>query len=290
MEISGIQKHFRNRMVLNSLNFSVERGSITAIVGPNGAGKSTLLNILMGLMSPSLGEVRVFENLSPGSEEMLKRVAFVGQDSPLPQNMSVKSLLDMVSRLNPRFEKQFAMKRIESLGIILNSKIKNLSGGQRSEVALTIAFARKPEILILDEPMANLDPLARNRALSELMDLAAEQHTTILLSTHAINEVEQICDTILIIAAGNLVLFDTIEEVTQNHLLLTCSPPELDHLAHILIVDRNFESRISSHLVRVDESFRNPELVSRSASLQRIVLGYLRREQEIQHLNMSAKT
>src|SRR5665213_2906321 len=165
----GLTKTYRKSTALIDCELTLPEGSVVAIVGPNGAGKTTLLHLATGLLEPTSGSISILGNLQPGCLEALRQVAFVAQDTPLHQFMTVKTMLNLTEALNGAVDEEFALSRFRELGIPLSKKVGKLSGGQKAQVALTLAIARRPRLLVLDEPTASLDPLARFEMLGLLM-------------------------------------------------------------------------------------------------------------------------
>src|SRR5450432_1540871 len=156
IETSGLGKRYGSTWALRECTLAVPAGHVTALVGPNGAGKTTLLNLAVGLAEPSAGNVTVLGGRPAGSPAALDGIAFVAQDTPLYKNLSVADMIYVTRNLNRRFDQAFAQARLDELGIPLKRKSGKLSGGQQAQVALTLALARRPQLLILDEPVAML--------------------------------------------------------------------------------------------------------------------------------------
>ena len=197
LEASGLGKRYRRTWALRDCNLTVPRGRIAALVGPNGAGKTTLLHLAVGLLAPTTGSIRVLDQ-PPGGPGLLAQVGFVAQDTPLYRDFSVAEHLTMGTKLNPRFDRALARGRLERLGIPLDRRVATLSGGQRAQVALALALAKGRELLLLDEPLAALDPLARREFLQALMGAVAEQDLTVVLSSHLLADLERVCDYLIV--------------------------------------------------------------------------------------------
>src|SRR5581483_3120537 len=183
----GLGKRYGMTWALRDCNLEIPAGSVTALVGPNGAGKTTLLKLVVGLTRPSAGSVDVL-GLVPREDEreLMPRLGFVAQDHPLHMGFSVRDTLSLGRRLNPGWNDDLARQRIEHLRLPLERKIGQLSGGQQAQVALTLALAKEPELLVLDEPVAALDPLARREFLNSLMEAVAEREMAVVLSSHIV--------------------------------------------------------------------------------------------------------
>ena len=212
--------HRYGRRTWGLLDATVEvpPGRIVALVGPNGAGKTTLLHMAAGLLSPTTGIVEV---LGDSPEKRLERVGFVAQDAPLWPRLRVEDVLEIGRCMNPRFDSELAHDRVSNLDIPSQARISSLSGGQRAQVALTLVLAKRPELLLLDEPLSNLDPLARREFLSSMFDTCAESGTAVLFSSHVVAELERICDYLILLRKGRVRLAGDIDELRQAHRVLS---------------------------------------------------------------------
>ena len=221
IEASGLGKRFGRTWALHDCSIRVPAGKIAGLVGPNGAGKTTFLHLAAGLLRPSSGEIRVFGR-SPQSQLLLllDRVGFVAQDTPLYAVFSVADMLRFGRKLNPRWDQPAAEERLRSLGIPFDKRIGHLSGGQRSQVALALALGKHPELLLLDEPVARLDPLARREFMQRLTEAVAEEGSTVLLSSHVMADLERVCDYLIIVAGGQVQVAGDIEALLASHHLL----------------------------------------------------------------------
>jgi ABC-2 type transport system ATP-binding protein len=221
LEAQGVGKRYRRNWALRSCSIGLPSGSIGALVGPNGAGKTTLLHLAVGLLRPTEGSVRVL-GWEPREEPqlVLSRIGFVAQDTPLYRRYSAAELLHLGRSLNRRWNEVGARSRLRSLGIPLDRPVGRMSGGQRAQVALAMALAKQPELLLLDEPLASLDPLARRQFLQGLMDAAIADGLTVLLSSHLVTELERVCDYLVILGHGNVRLAGDLQELLAQHWLL----------------------------------------------------------------------
>jgi ABC-2 type transport system ATP-binding protein len=250
------------------------------LVGPNGAGKTTLLHLAVGLATPTAGAMVVLDGLPPGSPEALARVAFVAQDTPLYGNLSVDDTLRFVACLAPRWDDRAARTRLSDLGIPLDHKVGRLSGGQRAQVALAVALARHPELLILDEPVARLDPLARHEFMSALMTAIAEEGISVVFSSHVVSELERVCDYLIVLSSGQVQISADAESLIASHRVLTGPTSEVGAIERRWpVVTCSGGSRQARLLVRSGppDRFRPPEGWQASdTNLEELVLGYLR--------------
>ncbi len=200
IETAGLGRRYWRTWALRDCTLAIPSGRVAALAGPNGAGKTTLMHMAVGLIAPTQGRVTVLGGRPAGSPETLKRMAFVAQDVPLYQHLPVE---DMVQRR--------ADQRLAALGIPVRRKVGKLSGGQQAQVALTIALARRPEFLVLDEPLARLDPLARHEFLASVLETAAEDGTSVLFSSHVVAELERAADYLVVLTGGRVQVAGDVE-------------------------------------------------------------------------------
>jgi ABC-2 type transport system ATP-binding protein len=217
LQTRSLGKRYGRAWALRDCTVQLPAGRVAALVGPNGAGKTTLLHLAVGLLDPSAGDVSVFDH-SPRREPkaVLPRIGFVAQDHPLYRGFSVADMLTLGRKLNPRWEQAVATTRLDRLGIPLDRPIGKLSGGQQAQVALALALAKRPELILLDEPLASLDPLARREFLRVLMGATAESGLTVLLSSHIIGDLERVCDYLIILSAAHVQLMGDIQEIVRS--------------------------------------------------------------------------
>lgn len=276
---TALSKQFGRSWGLRDCSVSVPQGRIAALVGPNGAGKTTLLNLAAGLIGPTTGSLRVL-GWDPYRQAglVLPRIGFLAQDTPLYRRWTVNEMLRLGKELNPRWDQELAAKRLRRLGIGFDRLVGHLSGGQRAQVALAIALAKRPELLLLDEPLASLDPLARHDFLVELTEAAMTEGFTVLLSSHVITDLERVCDYLLLINCGRLQAAGEIEEILAQHALLVGPRvPDGTRLPGIDVVRASYSERQSLLWVRAQKSdVQLPEAwESKDLSLEDIVVAYL---------------
>jgi ABC-2 type transport system ATP-binding protein len=271
----GLGKRYGSKWALRDCTIEVPEGSVTALVGPNGAGKTTLLQLAVGLTRPSAGDVTVL-GLSPRDPALLSRVGFVGQEHPLHRGFTVAETLKLGRKLNPGWDDALAHERVQRLDLPLDRTVGRLSGGQRAQVALTVALAKRPELLLLDEPVASLDPLARREFLNGLMEAVSETGLTVILSSHIIAELERVCDHLVILAEARAELAGPIDEIVAGHRLLTGPRTEATAVArmHDVIRERHTE-RQTTLLVRADGHVYDADWELHEVDLEEIVLAYL---------------
>jgi ABC-2 type transport system ATP-binding protein len=199
LHTQGLGKRYGQRWALTDCTLSVPAGHVVGLVGPNGAGKTTLLNLAVGMLAPTSGTIEVLGGRPAGGRAQLARVGFVAQDTPTYAGLSVADHLKLGARMNPGWDAALARGRIERLGLDPRQRAAKLSGGQRAQLALTLAVAKRPELLILDEPIASLDPLARREFLESLAEFISSSQVSIVLSSHLVGDLERICDYLIVI-------------------------------------------------------------------------------------------
>jgi ABC-2 type transport system ATP-binding protein len=217
---SGLGKRYGSLWALQDCSVSVPRGRVTALVGPNGAGKTTLLRILVGLSAPSAGEVAVLGRSPEQSEDYLASIGYLAQDVPLYKRLSADDHLEIGAHINRRWDLEGARARLAALKIPTDRPVSTLSGGQRAQVGLGLALAKQPELLLLDEPVAALDPLARRGFLASLTEAVAEGDLSVILSSHLLHDLERVCDHVILLAASRTQICDDIDEVLASHRVL----------------------------------------------------------------------
>src|SRR5258708_18668006 len=198
VEASGLGKRYGGTWALRECSLAIPAGHVAALVGPNGAGKTTVLTLAVGLAAPSRGDVTVLGGRPAGSPDALDGIAFVAQDTPLYKNLSAADMLHLTRNLNWRFDQAAAETRLAELGIPLKRKAGRLSGGQQAQLALTLALARRPRLLMLDEPMAMLDPIARHDFMATVLTAAADDNVSVLLSSHVLAERDRAADYLIL--------------------------------------------------------------------------------------------
>jgi ABC-2 type transport system ATP-binding protein len=229
IEASGLSKRYGRTWALRECTLEVPAGHVAALVGPNGAGKSTLLNIAVGLAAPTAGGVTVLGGLPAGSPAALDGIAFVAQDTPLYANLSVADMLYVTRSLNRRFDQPYAQARLAELGIPPKRKTRKLSGGQRAQVALTLALARRPRLLVLDEPVAMLDPVARHDFMAAVL-AAAGDGVSVLLSSHVLPELERVASYLILLSRGRVRLAGEVHDLLADHGQASLEELALAHL------------------------------------------------------------
>jgi ABC-2 type transport system ATP-binding protein len=221
VETIGLTKRYGTVEALTDCNLALPQGRVIALVGPNGAGKTTLLRLLVGLIKPTSGSAKVIGDISlANTPEALAKVGFVAQEHPLYRRFKVADLLRMGRSMNLRWDQEFAEKRLAMLGIPLDRRAGALSGGQQAQVALALALAKRPRLLILDEPLASLDPMARREFLKAMVEAVAEDQITVLFSSHVVSELQRVCDYLVVLNHGRIRVAADIDELLGTHRLL----------------------------------------------------------------------
>jgi ABC-2 type transport system ATP-binding protein len=274
---SGLGKRYGSRWALRDCTLEIPSGSVTALVGPNGAGKTTLLHMVIGLVELSSGVVEVFGH-SPrrDAKEVLPRLGFVAQDHPLHRNLTIADTLAYGRKLNPSWNSQLAASRVERLGLSMGQKVGRLSGGQQAQIALTLALAKQPQLLVLDEPVASLDPLARREFLNVVMGAVVDEGITVVLSSHIVAELERVCDYLVTLAEGATQLNGSIAEIVSSHRLLTgprSNAASVDRVHDVIRESRT--ERQTTLLVRANGRVYDSCWEQHEVDLEEIVLAYL---------------
>jgi len=281
LEARGLGKRYRRRWALSDCTLTVPAGRVAGLVGPNGAGKTTLLHLATGMAAPTAGSIDVLGRRPACSPAQQGKVGFVAQDAPAYAGLSVADHLRLGSRLNPRWDGQLAVRRIGELGLDPRQKAGKLSGGQRAQLALTMAVAKRPELLILDEPVASLDPLARREFLQHLAGAVADQDLRVLLSSHLVADLERVCDYVIVLVASRVQLAGDVAEVLASHHRLTGpSSGAAAWPAGWHVVAESHAGRQTTLIARSDSpralAQDNPGWTLGKLSLEDIVLAYMR--------------
>jgi ABC-2 type transport system ATP-binding protein len=276
IEANSLGKRYGRRWALADCTLAVPAGRVTGLVGPNGAGKTTLLQLAAGLLTPDSGTISVLGERPAGTTAQLSRVGFVAQDAPVYPRLSVAGHLRMGAWLNPTWDGELAQRRTGQLGLDLRQRAGSLSGGQRAQLALTLAAAKRPGLLLLDEPVASLDPLARREFLQGLMETVAEHGASVVLSSHLIADVERVCDYLIVLTASRVRIAGETEELLASHHRL--SGPRRDPRtlpASWDVIEESHAGKQSTLLVRTSEPILDPAWTARPVSLEDLVLAYM---------------
>jgi ABC-2 type transport system ATP-binding protein len=277
VEAHGLGKRYGSTWALRECSLAIPAGHVVALVGPNGAGKTTLLNLLVGLASPSAGAVTVLGGRLAGSPAALDAIAFVAQDTPVYRNLSARDMLHLTSNLNRRFDQHYARARLAELGIPLGRRAGKLSGGQRAQLALTVALARRPRLLVLDEPVAMLDPIARHDFMATVLAAAADDGVSVLLSSHVLAELERVADYLILMSRGQVQVSGLVDDLLAGHRLLTGPAAEADRYAQRPVVHVRRGGAQAHLLVRAGAGDPVPPgWEAHPVGLEELALAYLR--------------
>ena len=275
LETTALGKRYGRLWALRDCSLALPTGRVAALVGPNGAGKTTLLHVAVGLVQPDAGSVRVL-----GQHPVdLPRIGFVAQDTPLYRDFTVAEMLTLGARLNPRFDSALARTRLGRLEIPLSRRTGTLSGGQRAQVALALALAKRPELLLLDEPVASLDPLARREFLQTLMGAVAEDGTTVLLSSHLVGDLERVCDYLIVLQTARVQVVGSIDALLAEHKVLVGPRREPSTVAGMAgvasVLDAIHSEKQTTLVVRTNGTIHDPVWMVSDLTLEELVLAYL---------------
>ncbi|MGO9581811.1 MAG: ABC transporter ATP-binding protein [Acidimicrobiales bacterium] len=278
LKADGLGKRYRRRWALRDCTLAIPDGHVVGLVGPNGAGKSTMLQLAVGLLAPSAGSIEVLGKQPGDAAVQLNRVGFVAQDTPLYAGLSVADHLHLGRRLASHWDSELATRRISEVQLDPHQRAGTLSGGQRAQLALTLALAKRPELLLLDEPVASLDPLARRDFLRGLMEVVAEHETAVILSSHLIADLERICDYLIVLAVGRVQLAGEVEDLLATHHRLIGPRRDLRTLpSNQVVIEQSHTDRSSTFLVRTDDPILDPSWSVERVSLDDLVLAYMGR-------------
>jgi ABC-2 type transport system ATP-binding protein len=277
IETSGLGKRYGTTWALRDCTLAIPPGHVAALVGPNGAGKTTLLNLAVGLATPSAGEATVLGGHPAGSPAALDGIAFVAQDTPLYKNLSVADMLHLTRNLNRRFDRPYAQARLAELGIPLKRKAGKLSGGQQAQLALTLALARRPGLLVLDEPVAMLDPVARHDFMALVLTAAVDDGVSVLLSSHVLAELERVADYLILLSRGRVQVVGEVDGLLDSHLMLTGPAAEVDRYTERPVVHVRRAEAQAHLLVRATADDPVPRgWEAHPIGLEELAMAYLR--------------
>jgi ABC-2 type transport system ATP-binding protein len=277
VEARGLAKRYGSTWALRECSLAIPAGHVAALVGPNGAGKSTLLNLAVGLTAPTAGDVTVLGGLPPESPAALDGIAFVAQDTPLYKHLSVVDMLHLTRNLNWRFDQAAAEGRLAELGIPLDRKAGRLSGGQQAQLALTLALARRPRLLVLDEPVAMLDPIARHDFMATVLTAAVDDGVSVLLSSHVLVELERVADYLILLSRGRVQVAGEVDDLLAGHRMLTGPAAEADRYAERPVVHVRRAEAQAHLLVRATaDDPVPPGWEAHPVGLEELALAYLR--------------
>jgi ABC-2 type transport system ATP-binding protein len=282
IETHDLGRRYGATWALQECSLTIPAGHLTALVGPNGAGKSTLLNLVMGLSTPSAGELTVLGDLQPGSLPALDAIGFVAQDTPVYRGFSVADMLSLTMNLYRTFDTSYARRRLGDLGINPRQRAGQLSGGQRAQLALTLALARHPQLLVLDEPTAALDPLARHDFMATVMAAMADEGVSVVLSSHLLAELERVADHLVLISGGRVRLDGPVDDLLAVHRLLTTRSGPVTTNVEWEVVESLAGGAQIQQLVRLcsPEAVLPPGCDVRPVGIEELAMSYLRTSTE----------
>ncbi|MEV4532332.1 ABC transporter ATP-binding protein [Asanoa sp. NPDC049518] len=278
LQADGLTKRYGRRVALADCTLDVPPGRVVGLVGPNGAGKTTLLQLAVGMLTPTEGRITVLGGRPGAGPAQLAKVGFVAQDAPTYANLSVKDHLRFGAHTNPRWDQALADARIAELGLDPSQKAGRLSGGQRAQLALTMAVAKRPELLILDEPVASLDPIARREFMRGLMAHTAEHRSSVILSSHLVSDLERVCDYVIVLTDSRVRVAGDIDELMGSHYRVTGARRDAADLpAGAEAIEHSHTERQSTFVVRSLVPVEDASLTVEQLTLEDLVLAYLSR-------------
>lgn len=277
LEARGLGMRYRRGWALQDCTFRIPAGRICGLVGPNGAGKTTLLSVAAHVLEPTHGSLSLFGE-APGSVESGRRTAFLAQDKPLFRRFTVAETLRLGRELNPGWDQRAAEDIVRAGNVPVDAKIGTLSGGQRTRVAIALAFGKRPDLLLLDEPMADLDPVVRHELMGTLLAEAGERGTTVVMSTHVLAELESVCDFLIVVSGGGVRLAGDVDDLMTVHAMVT-GAKEGDGLPAFLgyhtLVEARTSGRQFTALIRPEGPVTGPWEVA-APNMEELLLAYLR--------------
>jgi ABC-2 type transport system ATP-binding protein len=276
LQAVGLSKRYGRRTALSDCTLVIPPGHVVGLVGPNGAGKTTLLHIGVGLLEPTAGRIEVLGGRPGSGPAQLARVGFVAQDAPTYAGLSIADHLRFGAHTNPGWDQQLAEDRIAALGLDRSQKAGKLSGGQRAQLALTLAIAKRPDLLILDEPVASLDPLARREFLQGLMAHVAEHGAGVILSSHLVSDLERVCDYLIVLLASRVRIAGEVDDLLASHYRLTGARRDPAGLPDgVEVIEDSHTDRQSTLIVRSAAPIDDPSFTVEQLTLEDLVLAYM---------------
>ncbi|MFY9669352.1 MAG: ABC transporter ATP-binding protein [Trebonia sp.] len=278
IQASGLGKAYRRTWALRDCTLAIPEGHVVGLVGPNGAGKTTLLRLATGMLTPTRGTITVLGERPAAGPAQLARVGFVAQDTAVYARMTVADHLRFGAWLNPGWDDNLARQRIRRLALDPKQRAGSLSGGERAQLALTLAMAKRPEVLLLDEPVASLDPLARREFLQGLMEAVAGQRLSVLLSSHLVADLERVCDYLVVLVASRVRVAGEVSDLLASHHRLSGPRRDPGSLpAGQVVITESHTDKQSSLLVRTDGPVLDPAWAVKPVSMEDLVLAYMSR-------------
>jgi ABC-2 type transport system ATP-binding protein len=276
LQAEGLSKRYGRRLALSDCTLAIPPGRVVGLVGPNGAGKTTLLHIAVGLLRPTAGRIEVLGGQPASGAAQLAKVGFVAQDTPTYAGLSIADHLRFGAHTNPGWDQRLAADRITELGLDPSQKAGKLSGGERAQLALTLAIAKRPDLLILDEPVARLDPLARREFLQGLMAYIADHGVGVILSSHLVSDLERVCDYLIVLVASRVRVAGEVDDLLASHFRLTGArrnPADLP--TGVEVIEDSHTDRQSTLIVRSTTPIDDPSFTVEQITLEDLVLAYM---------------
>ncbi|MGH3290146.1 MAG: ABC transporter ATP-binding protein [Streptosporangiaceae bacterium] len=275
---SGLGKQYWHTGALRDCTPTIPEGHVVGLVGPNGAGKTTLLRLATGMLTPTRGTITVLGERPAAGPAQLGRVGFVAQETAVYARLTVADHLRLGAWLNPGWDDDLARQRTGQLSLDSKQRAGSLSGGQRAQLALTLAMAKRPELLILDEPVASLDPLARREFLQGLMETVAAHGLSVVLSSHLVADLERVCDYVVVLVASRVRVAGEVSDLLAAHHRLSGPRRDPGSLpAGQEVITESHTDKQTSLLVRTDGPVLDPAWAVKPVSLEDLVLAYMSR-------------
>jgi ABC-2 type transport system ATP-binding protein len=276
LQAEGLSKRYGRRLALSDCTLAIPPGRVVGLVGPNGAGKTTLLHIAVGLLRPTAGRIEVLGGQPASGAAQLAKVGFVAQDTPTYAGLSIADHLRFGAHTNPGWDQRLAADRITELGLDPSQKAGKLSGGERAQLALTLAIAKRPDLLILDEPVARLDPLARREFLQGLMAYIADHGVGVILSSHLVSDLERVCDYLIVLVASRVRVAGEVDDLLASHCRLTGARRDpADLPTGVDVIEGSHTDRQSTLMVRSTTPIDDPSFTVEQITLEDLVLAYM---------------
>ncbi|GIH26724.1 ABC transporter ATP-binding protein [Acrocarpospora phusangensis] len=278
LQTQDLGKRYGKRWALRDCALDIPAGHVVGLVGPNGAGKTTLLKLATGQLEPTAGTISVLGGSPAATPAQLAKVGFVAQDTPVYAGLTVADHLKLGARLNPRWDAAMARERLTRLGLAPNHRAGRLSGGERAQLALTLGLAKRPDLLILDEPVASLDPLARREFLQALMEATVAHEFSVVLSSHLVSDLERVCDYLIVLTDSRVRVAGEVDRLLATHHRLTGprrDPARLPADQHV--ISASHTDRQSTYVIRTDAPIHDPAWLVTQLNLEDLVLAYMDR-------------
>jgi len=272
----GLTKRYGKTSALTDCTITVPEGRISALIGPNGAGKTTLLRLLACLARPTAGQATVNGSTPRQDPAFLASIGFLAQEIPLYRRLTAEDHIRAGAHLNPRWDAESVRERLTALKIPLDRAVGKLSGGQRAQVALALTLAKRPRLLLLDEPVAALDPLARRNFLGLLADAAAMGDLTVVLSSHLVADLERVCDHLVMLASSRVQLCGDIEDLLAEHKVLVGPRKDITAIERShQVIQITRTPKQTTLMVRLNGPVLDPAFEANDVGLEELVLAYM---------------